>query len=215
MGTELYAPIEVATNVLGLAGVIVAGGFLLALSVYTFITIADKIAGKYHEKKDLQERIQLHAEEERKTVSKLVQQVRACDSAIEELRRRTSMLEDEVRSLSIAYNMCQRSMAFERAERKKNMDNVNVKEKPYQYNVKFNVFDPDQKNMKEYFYFAFKEYGIGDVVVVDTVNGLSLARVSSIAPTMPNIPPERIRTIVGAIDYDAWRDKLEAFSSNK
>ena len=95
------------------------------------------------------------------------------------------------------------------------MDNVNTQEKLYQYNVKFNVFDPDQKNLKEYFYFAFKEYGVGEVVVVDTANGLSLARVSSIAPTMPNIPLERIRTIVGAIDYDAWRDKLEAFSGNK
>ena len=215
MGTELYAPIGVATNILGLVGVVVAGGFLLALSVYAFITIADRIASKYHEKKDLQQRIQLHAEEEKKTVSKLTQQVRAYDGAIEELRRRTSMLEDDVRSLSIAYNMYQRSMTFERAERKKNMDNVNTQEKLYQYNVKFNVFDPDQKNLKEYFYFAFKEYGVGEVVMVDTANGLSLARVSSIAPTMPNIPLERIRTIVGAIDYDAWRDKLEVFSGNK
>lgn len=95
------------------------------------------------------------------------------------------------------------------------MDNVNAKEKLYQYNVKFNIFDPDEKYLKEYFFFAFKGYEVGEVVVVDTANGLSLARISSIAPTIPNIPVDRIRTIVGAIDYDAWRDKLEVFNKNR
>lgn len=212
---ELPTTIDVMAVIIGMVAAIIIGGLLLSFSVHVFVTIADKIAAKHREKKYLRQRIEWHAGEEKKKIASLLQQAQAYNSAIEELRRRTSMLEDDVRSLSIAYNMYQRSMTFERAERKKNMDNVNTQEKLYQYNVKFNVFDPDQKNLKEYFYFAFKEYGVGEVVVVDTANGLSLARVSSIAPTIPNIPVERIRTIVGAIDYDAWRDKLEAFSGNK
>ena len=208
---ELSTATDIIVAIVGVVAAIVVGGLLLSFAVFTFAAIADKIAGKYHEKKDLRQRIQLHAEEEKKTIAKLTQQARAYDSAIEELRRRTSMLEDEVRNLSIAYNMYQRSMTFERVERKKNMD----KEKLYQYNVKFNVFNPDEKYLKEYFFFAFKEYEVGEVVVVDTANGLSLARVSSIAPTIPNIPVDRIRTIVDAIDYDAWRDRLEVFNKNR
>lgn len=208
---ELSASVDIITVVISTVAAITVGGLLLSLAVFAFAAIADKIAGKYHEKKDLQQRIQLHAEEEKKTVAKLVQEVGSLTGALKELRGRTDVLEERARELAIAFNIFIRNIAL---EREKVMDTMN-NSKPYQYNVKFNVFDPDEKHLKEYFFFAFKEYGVGEVVVVDTANGLSLARVSSIAPTIPNIPVDRIRTIVGAIDYDAWRDKLEVFNSNR
>ena len=212
MNMELSTVIDIMAAIIGMVAAIIVGGLLLSLSVHVFVTIADKIAAKHREKKYLQQRIEWHAGEEKKKIASLLQQAQAYNSAIEELRSRTSMLESHVRDLSIAYNMYQRSMKLGKAERKKNMNTVNTQEKLYQYNVKFNVFDPDQKNLKEYFYFAFKEYEIGDVVMVDTANGLSLARISSIASTIPNIPLERIRTIVDKVDYDGWRDRVEAFN---
>lgn len=206
---ELSASVDIITVVISTVAAITVGGLLLSLAVFAFAAIADKIAGKYHEKKDLQQRIQLHAEEEKKTVAKLVQEVGSLTGALKELRGRTDVLEERARELAIAFNIFIRNTAL---EREKVMDTMN-NSKLYQYNVKFNVHDPEQKFPKEYFYFAFKEYEIGDIVMVDTVNGLSLARVSSIASTIPDIPKERIRTIVDKVDYDGWRDKLGALRS--
>lgn len=208
---ELSASVDIITVVISTVAAITVGGLLLSLAVFAFVAIADKISAKYHEKKDLRKRIQLREEEEegKKTVAKLVQEVGSLTGALKELRGRTDVLEERARELAIAFNIFIRNTAL---EREKVMDTMN-NSKLYQYNVKFNVFDPEQKFPKEYFYFAFKEYEIGDIVMVDTVNGLSLARVSSIASTIPDIPKERIRTIVDKVDYDGWRDKLGAFRS--
>ena len=73
----------------------------------------------------------------------------------------------------------------------------------YQYNV---VFTPD-KTAREYFYFAYEEYELGDMVVVDTHRGLAVACISSVAKEIPDIAPERLRTIVCAISVAGWMEK--------
>lgn len=50
---ELSASVDIITVVISTVAAITVGGLLLSLAVFAFAAIADKIAGKYHEKKDL------------------------------------------------------------------------------------------------------------------------------------------------------------------
>lgn len=71
-------------------------------------------------------------------------------------------------------------------------------------------------NPKEYLFAAYEDLETGDVVVVDTKNGFTLATVTGTASRIPrNIPMGEIKEVVCKVDFTAFNDRKERKEKRK
>lgn len=78
------------------------------------------------------------------------------------------------------------------------------------YGVNVRFFDSYKRNELrggEYYYEAYDEVRVGDVVVVDTSRGFAVAQVTSVGVANPGFSIPQTRTIVQVVDYDNWNTK--------
>lgn len=91
-------------------------------------------------------------------------------------------------------------------------------------NVVFDLYKSDYRagyaerlnNPKEYLFAAYEDLTAGDVVVVDTQNGFSLATVTGIAERIPrNIPVGNLKEVVCKADFTAFNNRKERKEKRK
>lgn len=69
-------------------------------------------------------------------------------------------------------------------------------------------FAERMNNPKEYVFAAYEDLAPGDMVVVDTKNGFTLATVTGMASRIPrNIPMGEIKEVVCKVDFTAFADR--------